>query len=98
MIIEDVFYIRGRGTVVTGIISQGTIKAGDVVTLNTDDYEKHVQVTDIEVFHRRIDSAGAGERVGIFLADITKDEVSRGDVLESDRAPNDEIWWEAEHD
>jgi elongation factor Tu len=97
MAIEDVFYIRGRGTVVTGIISQGTIKAGDFIRLNRDDYERQVQVTDIEVFLRRTDSAGEGERVGIFLADLAKEEVSRGDVLEGDDALKDDIWWEVEH-
>ena len=95
MTIEDVFFIRGRGTVVTGVISQGALNVGDFVTLNRDDYEIQVQVTGIEVFHRRTGSAGAGERVGIFLKNITKEEVSRGDVLESSDPNYDEIWWEA---
>ncbi len=83
MTIEDIFFIRGRGTIVTGIISQGTLNDGDVVTLNGSDFEKQTQVIGIEVFLRRTNSAGAGERIAVVLRGISKDEVSRGDVLES---------------
>lgn len=83
MTIEDIFFIRGRGTIVTGIISQGTLNVGDVVTLNGSDFEKQTEVIGIEIFRRRTHSARTGERVGIVLRGITKDEVSRGDVLES---------------
>ncbi len=81
MKIEDVFFIRGRGTVVTGMISRGTLRVDDFVTLNRDDYVKQVRVTGIEIFRRRTNSARAGDCVGVFLKDITKDAVSRGDVL-----------------
>jgi elongation factor Tu len=98
MKIEDVFFIRRRGTVVTGVISRGTLRVGDVVTLNTDEDVKQVRVAGIEVFRRRTNSAGAGERVAVILPDITKDEVSRGDVLESSTSNSGDIWWEAKDD
>jgi elongation factor Tu len=98
MKVEDVFFIRRRGTVVTGVISRGTLRVGDVVTLNTDEDVKQVRVAGIEIFRRRTNSAGAGERVAIVLPDIAKDEVSRGDVLESSISNSDGIWWEVEND
>jgi translation elongation factor EF-Tu-like GTPase len=83
MTIEDVFFIRGRGTVVTGVISDGTLSVGDVVLLNGIHYVGPIRVVGIEVFRRRKNSVSAGERVGVVLEGIRKDEVSRGDMLES---------------
>ena len=92
MTIEDVFFIRGRGTVVTGVISQGTLNLGDIVTVIRDDVDKQVRVSQIEVSVRRRNSASSGDRVGIFLDDISKDEVSRGDILEGTALNYDDIW------
>ena len=92
MTIEDVFFIRGRGTVVTGVISQGTLNLGDIVTVIRDDVDKQVRVSQIEESVRRRNSASSGERVGIFLDDISKDEVSRGDILEGTALNYDDIW------
>jgi elongation factor Tu len=81
MIVEDVFSIRGRGTVVTGRIGQGSLEAEDVVELRGRGYTRQVVVAAIEIFRRRVKQAGAGEYVGLVLKDIAKDEVQRGDVL-----------------
>jgi elongation factor Tu len=81
MIVEDVFSIRGRGTVVTGHIQQGALGAGDVVELRGSGYTHKVVVVTIELFRKRVKQAGAGDYVGLVLEDIAKDEVQRGDVL-----------------
>jgi elongation factor Tu len=81
MIVEDVFSIRGRGTVVTGRIAQGSLEAGNVVELRGPGYTREVVVAAIEMFHKQVRRAEAGEYVGLVLTDIAKDEVQRGDVL-----------------
>ena len=77
MTIEDVFSIRGRGTVVTGHIESGTIKVGDEVYLAG----RKVTVTGIEMFHKTSKQAGVGENVGLLLRDLSRDDVHQGDVL-----------------
>ena len=81
MTVEDVFSIRGHGTVVTGAIEQGSLEAGDVVELRGQVGSGQVVVTAIEKFRRSVKQAGVGERVGLVLADVAKDDVRRGDVL-----------------
>ncbi|MBN1963836.1 MAG: elongation factor Tu [Anaerolineae bacterium] len=82
MAIEDVFSIKGRGTVVTGRVERGTLKKGenvDIVGLR-DEIEQTV-VTGIEMFHKELDSAQAGDNAGILLRGIGRDDVERGMVL-----------------
>jgi len=82
MAVEDVFSIKGRGTVVTGRVDRGTLKKGqeiDIVGLQ-DDIMKTV-VTGIEMFHQELDQAQAGDNAGILLRGVTRDEVQRGMVL-----------------
>ena len=81
MTIQDVFAIRGRGTVVTGQVESGTLQVGDVVKVETQGDTIETLVTSIEMFRRSIDQASAGEHVGVFLRDVAKDDVQRGDVL-----------------
>jgi len=81
MTVEDVFSIRGRGTVVTGRVEQGSLGAGDVVELRGPGYTREVAVAAIEMFKRRVERVGPGDYVGLVLEDIAKDEVQRGDVL-----------------
>jgi elongation factor Tu len=78
MPIEDVFSIKGRGTVVTGRIERGKVKVGDEVEIvGLSDEIKKTVVTGIEMFHKPFEEAEAGMNVGILLRGITKDEVER---------------------
>jgi elongation factor Tu len=82
MSVEDVFSIKGRGTVVTGRVDRGTIKVGeevDIVGLR-DEVIKRV-VTGVEMFHKTLDYGQAGDNIGCLLRGIDRDEVERGMVL-----------------
>ena len=81
MNIEDVFAIRGRGTVVVGQIESGTLQIGDVVKIETQVDTLETIVTGIEKFRRRLKQASAGENVGVLLRDVAKEDLQRGDVL-----------------
>jgi elongation factor Tu len=81
MPVEDVFSIAGRGTVVTGAISQGTIKlAQEVEIVGLRDTVK-TTVTGIEMFRKEMDFAEAGDNAGLLLRGIKKEDVERGQVL-----------------
>ncbi len=88
MIVEDVFSIRGRGTVVTGKIDAGTLRKGDEVLLRRTAGDKRVVVAGIESFRKTLDRANAGDNVGILLKDVRKEEVQRGDELVSPAGGN----------
>jgi elongation factor Tu len=82
MPVEDVFTIKGRGTVVTGRVERGTLNKGqeiDIVGLRDD--IQQTTVTGIEMFHKELDQAEAGDNAGILLRGITREEVERGMVL-----------------
>ncbi len=81
MCIEDVFTIEGRGTVVTGRVERGLLKKMEEVEIvGLKDTRKTV-ATDIEMFRKLLDSASAGDNVGVLLRGTTKTEVERGMVL-----------------
>ncbi|PYJ79644.1 MAG: elongation factor Tu [Verrucomicrobia bacterium] len=81
MCIEDVFNIEGRGTVVTGRVERGLLKKMEEVEIvGLRDTRKTV-ATDIEMFRKLLDSATAGDNVGVLLRGIKKEEVERGMVL-----------------
>jgi elongation factor Tu len=82
MSVEDVFSIKGRGTVVTGRVDRGTVKVGeevDIVGLR-DEVMKRV-VTGVEMFHKTLDYGQAGDNIGCLLRGVDRDEVERGMVL-----------------
>jgi elongation factor Tu len=80
--IEDVFSIKGRGTVVTGRIERGVVKVGDEVEiLGYSDEPRKTTVTGVEMFRKLLDSGQAGDNVGCLLRGIEKDDVERGQVL-----------------
>ncbi len=82
MPVEDVFSISGRGTVATGRVERGTIKMSDVVEIvGLSDESRQTVVTGIEMFHKLMDSAEAGDNVGLLLRGIQKNEIERGQVL-----------------
>jgi elongation factor Tu len=81
MPVEDVFSIKGRGTVVTGRIESGVIKVGDEIEIvGLRDPKKSV-VTGVEMFRKMLDRGEAGDNVGILLRGVEKDDVERGQVL-----------------
>lgn len=81
MPVEDVFSIKGRGTVVTGRIGTGIIKIGDEVEIvGIKDTVKSV-VTGVEMFHQQLEQGQAGDNVGLLLRGIEKEDVQRGQVL-----------------
>jgi elongation factor Tu len=81
MCIEDVFTIEGRGTVVTGRVERGVLKKMEEVEIVGLRDTKKTVATDIEMFRKLLDSASAGDNVGVLLRGTTKDEVERGMVL-----------------
>jgi elongation factor Tu len=81
MYVEDVFSIKGRGTVVTGRIDRGVIKVGNEIEIvGLKDTRKTV-VTGVEMFHKLLDQGQAGDNVGCLLRGIGREEVERGMVL-----------------
>ena len=82
MPIEDVFTIKGRGTVVTGRIERGVVKVGESVDIvGLQDETKSTVVTGVEMFHKTLDEGMAGDNAGILLRGIDRDDVERGMVL-----------------
>ena len=81
MPIEDVFSITGRGTVVTGRIEQGVIKAGDEVEIVGIRPTQKTVVTGVEMFRKILDEGRAGDNVGCLLRGIKREDVERGQVL-----------------
>ncbi len=81
MPVEDVFSIKGRGTVVTGRVGRGMVKVGDEIEIvGLRDTRKTV-VTGVEMFHKSMETAEAGDAIGCLLRGIEKDDVERGQVL-----------------
>jgi elongation factor Tu len=82
MPVEDVFSIKGRGTVVTGRVERGTLRKGDeIAIIGLREEIQKTTVTGIEMFHKELDSAQAGDNAGILLRGTTREEVERGMVL-----------------
>jgi elongation factor Tu len=82
MPVEDVFSIKGRGTVATGRIEQGIVNVGDDIEIVglTENTEK-TTVTGVEMFNKSLDRGQAGDNVGILLRGIERDDIERGQVL-----------------
>ena len=82
MPVEDVFSISGRGTVATGRVERGTVKVGDVVEIiGLTEERKSTTVTGVEMFHKLLPQAEAGDNIGALLRGVAKDEIERGQVL-----------------
>ncbi len=82
MSVEDVFSIKGRGTVVTGRIERGVVKVGDPIEIVGLRPENKLSVcTGVEMFNKTLDSGQAGDNVGALLRGVEKDDVERGQVL-----------------
>jgi elongation factor Tu len=81
MPIEDVFGIKGRGTVVTGRIERGVVKVGEEVEIVGFGETRKTTVTGVEMFKKLLDQGQAGDNVGCLLRGIERDEIQRGQVL-----------------
>lgn len=81
MPIEDVFSIKGRGTVVTGRIERGIVKVNDTVEIVGVKATQSSVVTGVEMFKKILDEGQAGDNVGVLLRGVEKDQVERGQVL-----------------
>ena len=82
MPVEDVFSIKGRGTVPTGRVERGTVKTGDEIEIVGLHHEaRKVVVTGLEMFHKTLDYAEAGDAVGCLLRGVEREDIERGQVL-----------------
>ncbi len=81
MPVEDVFGIKGRGTVVTGRIERGVVKVGDEIEIVGINPTRKTVVTGVEMFKKILDQGQAGDNVGCLLRGIERDDVERGQVL-----------------
>ena len=81
MPIEDVFGIKGRGTVVTGRIERGRVKSGEEIEIVGFGERRKVVVTGVEMFQKTLDSGEAGDNVGCLLRGVERTEIERGQVL-----------------
>ncbi|MAX24614.1 MAG: elongation factor Tu [Phycisphaeraceae bacterium] len=81
MSIEDVFSIKGRGTVGTGRIERGVVKVGDEVEIVGLRDTRKTTITGVEMFNKTMDSGQAGDNCGCLLRGVEKDELERGQVL-----------------
>ena len=81
MAVEDVFSIKGRGTVVTGRIERGIIKVGEEVEILGFRDPRKTTVTGVEMFRKLLDQGQAGDNIGALLRGIEKDDVERGQIL-----------------
>lgn len=96
MAIEDVFSIKGRGTVATGRIEQGIVKINDEVEIvGIRDTKKSV-VTGVEMFKKNLDQGQAGDNVGILLRGVERDDIERGQVLAKPGTINPHTEFDAE--
>ena len=82
MPVEDVFSISGRGTVATGRVERGVVNMSDTVELvGLTEERRQIVITGIEMFHKLMDNAQAGDNVGLLLRGVQKNEIERGQVL-----------------
>ncbi len=81
MTVQDVFSIKGRGTVVTGRIESGTVAVGNEIRIQGKNSSKTTVVAGVEVHYKVTSQAQAGDDAGVLLKDIGKEDVQSGDIL-----------------
>jgi elongation factor Tu len=81
MPVEDVFSIKGRGTVVTGRVTRGKVKVGETIEIVGIKPTQSTVVTGVEMFRKTLDEGLAGDNVGVLLRGVEKEQVERGQVL-----------------
>jgi elongation factor Tu len=96
MPIEDVFSIKGRGTVGTGRIERGIVKVGDQIEIVGLKDTRTTTVTGVEMFNKTLDQGQAGDNVGVLLRGVEKEELERGQVLAQPKSITPHTKFEAE--
>ena len=96
MPIEDVFGIKGRGTVVTGRVERGVVRTGDEIEIVGMGERRKVVVTGVEMFQKTLDEGQAGDNVGCLLRGVERTEVERGQVLSTPGSINPHTRFQAE--
>jgi elongation factor Tu len=96
MPIEDVFGIKGRGTVVTGRIERGLVKVGDEIEIVGLGERRKVVVTGVEMFQKTLDQGEAGDNIGALLRGVERDDIERGQVLSKPGSINPHTKFQAE--
>ncbi len=96
MSVEDVFSIKGRGTVATGRIERGQVKVGDAAEIVGLRDTQATTVTGVEMFNKTLDMAIAGDNCGVLLRGIEKSQVQRGQVIAAPKTINPHSQFEAE--
>ena len=81
MPVEDVFSIKGRGTVATGKIDRGIVKVGEEMEIIGMGHDKKTVITGVEMFRKQLEEGQAGDNVGILLRGVEKDDIERGQVI-----------------
>lgn len=96
MPIEDVFSIKGRGTVVTGRVTRGKVKVGETVEIVGIKATQSTVVTGVEMFRKSLDEGLAGDNIGVLLRGVEKEQVERGQVLAATGSVKPHTEFEAE--
>jgi elongation factor Tu len=96
MPVEDVFSIKGRGTVVTGRVERGMVKVGDEIEIVGIKDTRKTVVTGVEMFHKILETAEPGDAVGCLVRGIERDDVERGQVLAAPGSIKPHTHFEAE--
>lgn len=96
MPVEDVFSIKGRGTVATGRIERGIVKTGEEIEIVGIRDKQKSTVTGVEMFRKTLDEGQAGDNVGILLRGVEKDDIERGQVLAKPGSTTPHTEFEAE--
>ena len=96
MPVEDVFGIKGRGTVVTGRVERGVVKTGDEIEIVGIKETRKTVVTGVEMFHKTLESGEPGDAVGCLLRGIEREDVERGQVLAAPGSITPHTHFEAE--
>ena len=94
--IEDVFSIKGRGTVVTGRVERGKVKVNETVEIVGIKPTQSTVVTGVEMFRKLLDEGLAGDNIGVLLRGIEKEQVERGQVLAAPKSVKPHTEFEAE--
>lgn len=81
LVVEDVFFIKGRGVVVTGQVESGSFSSEQQVIIKTALGEIRSTITSIEMFHKTADRAVAGDVCGLLLDNVNREDVSHGNIV-----------------